>query len=98
MKQCKKCGKISSDKQGFCNKCGTSLEASFTYICNHCGRIYDEGATECPKCHAKPDIPLPITIAKATETRVTGRLCPNCGQLLTERNLFCNRCGTKVTQ
>lgn len=98
MKQCKKCGKISSDNYGFCNKCGASLEASFTYICNHCGRIYDEGATACPKCHAKPDISLPATIVKATETQAAKRFCPNCGQLLTERNLFCNHCGTKVTQ
>ncbi len=97
MKQCKKCGKISSDRQKFCNKCGTSMEADFTYICNHCGRIYDAGSKVCPKCHAIPDIPLPgTTQTKKPQTSI--KYCSNCGQPLSERNRFCNHCGTKVTQ
>ena len=64
MKQCKKCGIICQDSQNFCGECGSNLESRFTYICNHCGRIYNADSVECPKCHAKPDIQLPATSAK----------------------------------
>lgn len=65
MKRCKKCGKISQDSDIFCGECGTNLEKGFTYICNHCGRLYDSGATVCPKCHALPDSQL----SKDTKTK-----------------------------
>ena len=58
MKQCKKCGIVCEDSQNFCGECGSNIESRFTYICNYCGRIYDVGSVECPKCHAKPDIQL----------------------------------------
>lgn len=58
MKRCKKCGKIYPDSQKFCGECGSNLHTNFTYICNHCGRLYETG-TACPKCHRAPDIPLP---------------------------------------
>lgn len=97
MKQCKKCGKISSDIRKFCNKCGTSLEGGFTYICNNCGWIYDVDSTVCQKCHAKPDIPLPVMeIAKESKTPIN--YCSSCGQPLSESSRFCNHCGTKVDQ
>jgi len=68
MKQCKKCGIICQDSQNFCGECGSNIENKFIYICNHCGRIYDAGSVECPKCHAKPDIQLPASSAdKAKE-------------------------------
>ena len=68
MKQCKKCGIVCEDSQNFCGECGSNIESRFTYICNYCGRIYDVGSVECPKCHAKPDIQLPTTSAdKAKE-------------------------------
>ena len=68
MKRCKKCGIICQDDQNFCGECGSNIESNFTYICNYCGRIYPGGSVECPKCHTKPDIPLPATSAdKAKE-------------------------------
>ena len=97
MKRCKKCGKICTDQRKFCNKCGADIKEDFTYICNHCGRIYDTESTICPKCHTKPDIPLPATtIAKAKENQTPKNFCPKCGAPLSERNRFCGNCGTKI--
>ena len=69
MKRCKKCGIIHQDSVKFCGECGSNIENNFTYICNRCGRLYDKGAVICPKCHAEPDIQLPLDTneAKAKE-------------------------------
>jgi RNA polymerase subunit RPABC4/transcription elongation factor Spt4 len=54
MKRCNSCGTVQEDENTFCGNCGQSLNSNFTYICNHCGRLFGASDLVCPKCGAKP--------------------------------------------
>ena len=53
MKRCKNCSFISNDNTITCPKCGSSLDADYTYICNKCGKVFQDNETVCSKCGTK---------------------------------------------
>jgi len=61
--------------------------ASDGVTCPHCGTAIPQGASFCPTCGAKAEVPEP-----------EGVVCPNCQASLSAGTAFCPHCGTRIQE
>lgn len=58
---CKRCGKVASANQSYCNSCGSRLPEETVYeqyrsmhrSCPACGTVLTQGYSYCPQCGTK---------------------------------------------
>ena len=93
MPYCGKCGTLVKEDDQFCNKCGSALNRQITLTCKKCGSTLKVGDKFCGKC-GHPN--------ENTNNQYTGHahkltnLCLNCGVVLADNIINCNKCGYHV--
>ena len=68
MKRCNACETVQKDNNKFCASCGASISDNFTYICDHCGKVFGANDHICPKCGTVPGITLSVSPLAQVQT------------------------------
>jgi len=100
---CPRCGsKAIDDESLFCARCGSELpnpqQENEPESCPNCGReILDATSLFCDKCgsrlsgHAAPE-----TRSVRSQSRTTGKTCPECGTMVGDGRYYCKMCGAYI--
>ncbi len=109
---CRKCGSVVSNKSVFCPSCGEkmlempAIDAVGGKVCSSCGAFVKPDQKFCTNCgkiivkdHKEELDKTEETAVKENipqEKEITKKYCSVCGMELSDEDVFCLICGTKV--
>lgn len=67
------------------------------FSCNKCNAPIGNGESFCSECGTKANLPIPVRPLSLSQSTITDRPCPRCGELNAISEAFCSRCGAPVT-
>ena len=85
-RKCTGCGEIIDDKNEFCPKCGTKKEEA----------VKEEKVAEETKNKEENENAPEVKEDVVVEVKEEKKVCPSCGEEITDDDTFCANCGAKL--